>query len=673
MLVKKEHKRPIIVLVIVGLIIFYYVLRVMTVVEQKGGKFELEILNDVLDEIYVINTPLSCTPKNLGVAAGVTFFSWAVYECFRLQNKKNMQENTYGSAEWQSSDTLKNKKSSNIHDNIILTKTEQVSKNMKKSGLNRHILMVGRPGMGKSRYFFKPNILNATGGLIITDPKGELLRDCGTSLKMKGYDIKVLNLDKKSLSNHYNPFMYIRKIKKEMSIEEVKALTNVNVKTEEIGIKEDDVMTLISCIMTNTKSETIQNTTGDPFWEKCEQLFLQCIFYYILEEYKDRPQKQNFTEVLRLIRLAKPRDKEGNSELGDLFERFGQKYGENHIAMKQWRHFKVSGASEKMMSTIIMTATARLSCFNIAEVAQLVDTDDMELERIGMPINKAELKELNSRNIKKTRHGKVAYFVIIKPSDSTFNFIASLFYTQIFQMIDENAERCGGELKTPLDLYLDEFAQLGEIPQFQEELAYVRGLNVGVVICLQSLSQLKKLYKDYWETILDCCDTTIFLGSRSKETLEYFVTILGKKTWYKKSSGRTFSRQGSSSLNWDVVGRELATIDELEKLKKGHCVLFIANIGAFYSELYDLKEHPDYKYLYEPWDSNTKKLEYKHNPSSHNEDRVEEVEERLDSLGLPHSNVLPDIEIGTLSKEEEKYIKKYGYSAPQVLSFLNKK
>lgn len=403
--------------------------------------------------------------------------------------------------------------------------------------------------------------------------------------------------------------MYIRTV----MVDEVDKETGELVSVEKI--KEDDVMTLIDCIMKNTKSDQIETQTGDPFWEKAEMLYMQALCYYMLEKYKDRPLKKNFNTILSLIRMSAP-DNKGRSELDDLFNDFEEEYGSEHIAVKQYKHFKVSASSPKMMSTIIMTATARLGCFNIKALSDITSDDTMELDRIGMPIDDKKLAEVNSHSTRKSKHGKVAYFIITKPSANTFNFIGTLMYTQLFQQIDENALRCGGSLATPTDMYLDEFRQQGQIPMFQEMLAYVRGLNVGIVICLQSLAQLKEFYKDTWENILDCCDTMMLIGSNTKETNEYFSTLLGKKTWYKKSSGRTFSRQGSSNQNWDVVGRELATIDELAKIEKGHCVLFIANIGAFYSQLYDLTKHHDYKYIYEPWrDAETKQWKYIHNPN----------------------------------------------------------
>ncbi|HJJ18513.1 MAG TPA: type IV secretory system conjugative DNA transfer family protein [Clostridiaceae bacterium] len=424
---------------------------------------------------------------------------------------------------------------------------------------------------------------------------GELLRDCGYSLKKKGYTIKVLNLDDKSSSDCYNPLMYIKENH-----------NNIGYYDNENPIQEDDVMSLINTIMANTKSDNIQNTSGDPFWEKAEMIYLQALFYYTIRHYDKA--HQNFTTVLNLIRLSNP-DSTGVSNLDRLFDAW-EKEEPEAIGVKQYKHFKVAASAPKMMSTIIMVATARLASFNIKEIANMTDTDTMELNRIGMPLddNSPLLKQINSESNKHIGNGKIAYFVITKPSNNTFNYLASIFYTQLFEIIDENAKLCGGSLATPVEIYMDEWAQLGEIPRFVEELAYLRGLNVGITVGLQSLSQLKQKYKDSWESVLDCCDSTLFLGGMSKETLEYLVALLGKKTWYKKSSGRTYARQGSSSTNWDVVGRELATLDELSKMPGGNCVLFIAGIGAFYSKLYNLKEHPNYSELYEPRDKNYQKL-----------------------------------------------------------------
>ena len=267
------------------------------------------------------------------------------------------------------------------------------------------------------------------------------------------------------------------------------------------------------------------------------------------------------------------------------------------------------------------------------------------------------LKQINSESNKTIGNGKVAYFVITKPSNNTFNYLASIFYTQIFEIIDENAKLCGGSLATPVEIYMDEWAQLGEIPRFVEELAYLRGLNVGITVGLQSLSQLKQKYKDSWESVLDCCDSTLFMGGMSKETLEYLVALLGKKTWYKKSSGRTYARQGSSSTNWDVVGRELATLDELSKMPSGNCVLFIAGIGAFYSKLYNLKEHPNYSELYEPRDNNSQKL-YNHKKELQYGENADY--RMLCDSGLSFAIPIEKPEIREVDKDDLKDLKRTG-------------
>ena len=304
--------------------------------------------------------------------------------------------------------------------------------------------------LGKSRYYFKPNILSATGTIIVTDPKAELLRDCGYSLKKKGYTIKVLNLDDKNASNHYNPLVYIKELP---TFEEVFGDIAPHHK-----IQEDDVMTLINTLMANTKVEDIDSTTGDPFWVKSEMIYLQALFYYVIRHYDKR--HQNFTQILKLVRLSTP-DNTGVSQLDKLFLKW-ETEEPDAIGVKQYKHLKVAASAPKMMSTIIMVATARLAAFNIKEVANLTDYDDMELERIGMPLDDDSplLKQINEETGKTIKNGKVAYFIVTKPSDSTFNFLASIFYTQVFAMIDENAKKCGGSLATPLEIYMDEWAQL---------------------------------------------------------------------------------------------------------------------------------------------------------------------------------------------------------------------
>lgn len=625
MIVKKGKKRNIIIILIVMIVASYYALRVSSLIEITG-KFDFVYLTEVLDKLYVITTPVIFNSKTITTSLFVGIFSWLIMESIISQNKKNLQEDTYGSAEWENPKLTKRYCDDELEKNQIFTATEMFSKNMKVSKRNRHLVLVGRPGCGKSRYYFKVNLLNADGEtLIVTDPKGELVRDCGMSLVNLGYDIRVLNLVDKSKSDHFNPLMYIKKINKTI---------DNSLETQE-WIAEDDVMTLINTIMLNTKSETIESNTGDPFWEKAEMVFLQAIIYYIISNYEDKD--KNFKTVLQLIRLAEP-DKEGNSTLSRMFDVWEKKEPDN-IGVKQWKHFKVSASSPKMMSTIIMTASARLAPFNISEIESMTIDDTMELNRIGG----------------KGNEGKIAYFIINSPNDSTFNFIASILYTQIFSIIDANASNNNGSLATPCQIYCDEWAQLGVIPRYLENLAYVRGLNCGITTCLQSLSQLKKVYKDNWETALDCCDYILFMGSRSKETLEYFSSMLGKKTWYKKSSGRTYSKQGSSSYNWDIVGRELAFVDELARMENGHGILLVAGMRPFYSKLYDLTKHPRYNELFESWnEKETIQNKYDHSMERGKSNNQKERQKMFRELGLGFVNVKPEFKARVLTKYEEQ-------------------
>lgn len=627
MLVKRVHKGSKWIILIIVLIASYYALRVCSLAELNG-EFKFEYLTEALDTLHIITTPVILNTKTISTSIFVGIFCWMVIYTYLSQNKKNIQEDTHGSSEWEDSKNTLEYRDKELAKNQIFTSTELFAKNMKISKRNRNVILIGRPGTGKSRYYFKPNILNANGEtFVITDPKGELLRDCGMSLINKGYDIRVLNLVEKWKSDHFNPLLYIKKINR---------YVDENSEGEE-WIAEDDVMTLINTLMLNTKSETIESNTGDPFWERCESMFLQAIIYYVIFNYEEKD--RNFKTVLELIRLAEP-NKEGNSVLGDMFKVWETK-DPNNIGIKQWKHFKVSASSTKMMSTIIITASARLSPFNIAELEGITINDTMELNRIGA----------------KGDEGKIAYFIINSPNDSTFNFIASIMYTQIFSIIDYNASHNNGSLATPVQIFCDEWAQLGVIPRYLENLAYVRGLNCGVTTSLQSLSQLKKVYKDNWETALDCSDYILFLGSRSKETLEYMSAMLGKKTWYKRSSGRTFSKQGSTSTNWDIVGRELAFIDELARMEKGYCVLLVSGLRPFYSKMYELEKHPRYNELFESWnESATIQNRYEHSEERRKTKEIRKKQQLFNDLGLSFVKVKPEFKARVLTLEEERSI-----------------
>lgn len=592
-------------------------LRLTSTMAEHDYKLSLEVLEEASNSIISLK-PLVITAKTLMGSAAIGLFGWMLYETGHSRQHRNMQETAYGSAKWGDDDFTRKMKEKDMSKNWIFTKNQIVSMNMSKTGRNRNCVIIGRPGTGKSRYWLTPNVLNAGDEtLVITDPKEELLKSTGYALKEKGFDIKVLNVKSKWRSNHYNPFDYIREVPDEAwqidddDYEGQKRLEKM--KAEGRNIAEDDVMSLINAIMMNTKSEGIDSTTGDPFWEKAEMVFLQSLFYYTI--YRMPLEDRNFNTILRLIRMGEP-DEHGQSELKALFDAWEKEEPDN-IGVKQWKHFRVSAKSEKMMSTIIMTASARLAPFNIEEVSKMIGDDDMELDRIGKPMGLTD--EYGNR-----KDGKVAYFIVTNPNDGAFNFIAALLYTQIFQMVDRNAAANGGQLATPCNVWMDEFRQLGVIPRFLENWAYVRGLNCGVTIVLQSLSQFKKIYKDEWETGLDCCDYTLFLGSNSKETLEYMVSLLGKQTLAVMNDSRTFARQGSTQKSWNYYGRELVTIDELAQLEKGWGILRMAGAPPFLSPLYSMEKDPMHKYMWEPWTE----LKGQNNPSFKNSKEWQENHEK---------------------------------------------
>lgn len=597
MIVKNFKKSSVLINVLLFIFVTYFVMRVCTLMNDNQGKITLEILDMALNNLYKIWLPLNLTKENILASIGCGIFSVMLLETYYLTDKKNMQNEAMGSAQWSDGKEFKKIQDKNFYNNYILTSQAIISRNMAVSKLSRNIIMIGAPGRGKSRYVFKPNLLNSNGNTIIcTDPKGELLRDCGNVLKEQGYDIKVLNIDEKWKSNHYNPLKYIKKLP--IDAIDVKTIERARMEgkddekldedtfNERINhvIQEDDVMSLVNTLFANTKGD-IDTTQGDPFWEHLANLYVQALIYIALWYKKVFGQACNFQIILYYISKTKL-DEDGNiTEIDNLVNKIREEEPD-YIGINQWDLFKKSATTPKTLTTVTLEAVARLNSFNVKEVKNLTSDDDMELNRIG----------------KGGDEGKIAYFIITNPNDNTFNYLANMFYSQIFNIIDKNAKENDGSLAVPTDLYMDEWYQLGEIPRFLEILAYIRGLNCGVLIGVQSVGQLEGRYKDNWETVFDCCDHILYLGSKSKKTLDYMSAIMGKQTLYKYTTGKTRSKQNSNSKNWDIYGRELATIDELGRMKKGYAILLSGEYLPLYSKLYDLNKHPRYDLIFEPWD-----------------------------------------------------------------------
>ena len=439
----------------------------------------------------------------------------------------------------------------------LLTKTEHIS--IFNYVLNNNTLILGGSGSGKTRGFVLPNILQAHSSLVITDPKGEILEKVGYFLEMvKGYKIRVLNLDNKEKSDGYNPFVYVH--------------------PERDGY-EERILTLIESIIINTDGGE-KRGGSDPFWDKAERFFLQAIFFFTCDGFI--AEERNMKTVLALIGMLQIAEEEDNydSDLDYFAEIFKEKYGEEHIGVQLYREFRQK-ASGKTAKSIVISAVARLAPFMTSAVRRIFSYDSMQLDRLG--------------------EEKTAVFVVVPPTDPTFNFIAGMLFTQMFQELQYCATQVhkhdGQRLPIPVRFILDEFANTCTIPQFVKIQAYARSFGIGIVPILQSLDQIKTMYKDEWGVIIDNCNTLLYLGGITHmDTLEYMSKLLGKGTFDKKTTGRTRGRSGTSNQNFDVIGRELMDASEIRKLEKENCLLMVGGRNPFYSEKYAYESHPNYKY-----------------------------------------------------------------------------
>ena len=419
--------------------------------------------------------------------------------------------------------------------NRILSQNVKMSLNFRRLKLNGNILICGGSGAGKTFYEVKPNLMQMPHNcsFICTDPKGEILRSCGEMLKNNGYSVKVINLLEMEKSDCYNPFSYIR--------------------------EETDVVKLITNLISNTTPKGA--TPSDPFWEKAEGLFLQAIFYYVWLE--EPPARRNFETVLQLLGEAEVTEQNKPSRL-DVRMKFLEetsKLGSAHPAVKQYNKC-MRGAGDTVRS-IIISANSRLAFLENKQVLRLLSRDDLDLAELGIGVNG-------------DGETKTALFCVIPDSDKSYNFIIGMLYTQIFQELYYQADfNCGGRLPIHVTFMLDEFANVALPDDYCSLLSTMRSREISSIIIIQNFAQLKALFKDTWETIPGNCDTFIYLGGNEQSTHKYVSELLGKGTIDKKSSGETKGRQGSSSRNYDVLGRELFTADEVRKLDNKKCIIFI--------------------------------------------------------------------------------------------------
>ena len=438
--------------------------------------------------------------------------------------------------------------------NILLTQEVRMSLNTRQHRENLNVLVIGGSGSGKSRFYVKPNIMQLNTSYVVTDPKGELLRSCGRLLKKAGYDIRVFNLIDMSHSNNYNPFNYVY--------------------DRDGNVNKSYVLKMINCLMKNTKKEG--SSGGDQFWDDATQALLLAISFYLLE--KAEPQDRNFGMVMKVMKLAEISEQDENMK-SQLDEMMDELYAENPYSMAVTYYKDFKKAPAETAKSILISAAVRLQAFNLPEVGNLTFTDNIHLDTLG--------------------DKKTALFVIIPSSDATFNFLAAMMYTQLFDTLYDTANfKYGGRLPVHVRCLLDEFANIGTIPDFDKLLATMRSMEISANIIIQNLAQLKKMYDKSWEIVTGNCDSLLFLGGQEASTLEAISKSLGKETIDVVSQNRTRShRNNSSSENNSIMGRELMTPDELKVMPPMECVLIIRAFYPFQCHKFNIEKHPNYKYL----------------------------------------------------------------------------
>ena len=493
---------------------------------------------------------LSFHPTDLLIGiTGAVVLRMAVY--LKGKNAKKYRHGIeYGSARWGTAADIAPYMDKDFFQNIPMTQTERITMASRpkqpKYARNKNILVIGGSGSGKTRFFCKPSLLQAHSSYVCTDPKGTLLPEIGTFLERKKYRIKCLNLINFRKSMKYNPLAYIR--------------------------SEKDILKLVNALIMNTKGEG--EKSSEDFWVKAERLYYSALIGYIW--YEATEEEKNFITLLDLINASEARedDETYQSPVDLLFSQLEEREPD-HFAVKQYRKFKM--AAGKTLKSILISCGARLAPFDIKELRDLMEYDELELDTLG--------------------DQKTALFVILSDTDSTFNFVAALMYSQLFNLLCDKADDFyGGRLPVHVRLILDEFANIGQIPNFDKLIATIRSREISASIILQSQSQLKTIYKDAADTIVGNCDSTLFLGGKEKSTLKEISELLGKETidLYNQSENR--GSQVSHGLSYQKLGKELMTQDELAVMDGGKCIFMLRGVRPFLSDKYDLTRHPNYRY-----------------------------------------------------------------------------
>lgn len=492
----------------------------------------------------------------VGILAAL-IFRGVVY--YRSKNAKKYRQGVeYGSARWGTAADIKPYMDPKPENNMILTQTEGLTMNNRPknpgTARNKNVLVIGGSGSGKTRFFVKPNIMQCCfpnpdypTSVVCTDPKGTILVECGHLLKKSGYQIKVLNTISFNKSHHYNPFMYIR--------------------------SEKDILKLVNTIIANTKGEG--DKSGEDFWVKAEKLYYQALIGYIW--YEAPEEEMNFTTLLEMINASEAREDDDNfkNAVDLMFEELEEREPE-HFAVRQYKKYKL--AAGKTAKSILISCGARLAPFDIKELRDLMSYDELELDLIG--------------------DRKTALFVIISDTDDTFNFVVSIMYTQLFNLLCDRADnKYNGRLPVHVRCLLDEFANIGQIPKFEKLIATIRSREISACIILQSQSQLKAIYKDSADTIVGNCDTTLFLGGKETTTLKEMSEMLGKETIDMYNTSDTRGSNRSYGINYQKTGKDLMSRDELAVMDGGKCILQLRGVRPFFSNKYDITKHKNYPQL----------------------------------------------------------------------------
>ena len=465
--------------------------------------------------------------------------------------KKFRQGMEYGSARWGTAADIKPYMDPDPDNNIILTDTERLTMNSRpanpKYSRNKNVLVIGGSGSGKTRSFVKPNLMQMHSSYCVTDPKGTILVECGKMLERGGYQIRVLNTVNFRKSMHYNPFVYIR--------------------------SEKDILKLVNTIIANTKGEG--EKAGEDFWVKAEKLYYQALIGYIW--YEALEEEMNFGTLLEMINASEAREEDETfkNAVDLMFEELEAR-NPDHFAVRQYKKYKL--AAGKTAKSILISCGARLAPFDIRELRDLMSYDELELNQLG--------------------DRKTALFVIISDTDDTFNFVVSIMYTQLFNLLCDHADDdCGGRLPIHVRCLLDEFANIGQIPKFDKLIATIRSREISASIILQSQSQLKAIYRDSADTIIGNCDTTLFLGGKETSTLKEMSEMLGKETIDLFNTSDTRGTSRSFGINYQKTGKDLMTKDELAVMDGGKCILQLRGVRPFFSNKYDITKHRRYRQL----------------------------------------------------------------------------